>query len=110
MLIENARAFRELEIQQLEHSKILTSHDAQLKALGAHEDYRSIKSHARHLGIKITTQKSGELGKIATALSKRLGYATGKQPDETYATVNTYHRDVLDIVFTEAGLLPKETP
>lgn len=66
---------------------------------GAHEDYRSIKAHAALMGRKIATKESGELGRQATALSKQEGRKIGRQPDESFGQVNTYHRDILEKIF-----------
>lgn len=99
MLLENAKVFRDLEIRQIEQAKQLGQHGEILQALGAHEDYRSIKAHAAIIGRKITLKESGELGRLATALSNQGGYKTGRQVDETFGKVNTYHRDVLAKVF-----------
>lgn len=80
----------------------LFSVEKKIENLGAHEDYRSIKAHAALIGRKLKGTDSGDLGKAATALSKQLGHKIGKQPDETYGAVNTYHRDVLEQIFKEA--------
>ena len=101
MLIKNAEAFRALEIQQLEATRRLDDHDVRLKALGAHEDYRTIKSHAAHLGRKLTTKESSDLGRAATSMSRQRKYKIGKQVDETYGHVNIYHRDILNEIFGE---------
>lgn len=82
-----------------ENAKRLDKHEAQIQALGAHEDYRSIKAYAALIGRKITTKQSGELGKQATAISKQLGHKIGRMPDDAFGQVNTYHRDVLKQVF-----------
>jgi Rha family phage regulatory protein len=77
----------------------LFSVEKAVENLGAHEDFKSIKAYAALTGRKITTKESGDLGRAATAVSKQDGYKIGKQPDETYGFVNTYHRDVLARVF-----------
>ena len=66
---------------------------------GAHEDYRSIKAHAALNSIKITTKQSGELGRLASALSRQQGQKIGRQPDDAFGQVNTYHREILEEVF-----------
>ncbi len=99
MLIENAKAFRALEIQQLEASRRLDDHDEKFKALGLQEDYHSIKVYAGLNGLRITTQDSKLLGARAKNLSNQKGYTVHSQPDQTYGKVNTYHRDILEIVF-----------
>lgn len=81
----------------------LFSVEKKVENLGAHEDYRSIKAHAALIGRKLKGNESGDLGKLATSLSKQLGHKIGKQPDETYGAVNTYHRDVLEQIFKEAS-------
>lgn len=78
----------------------VTRVEGAIENFGAHEDYRSIKAHAAIIGVKIKTKQSGDLGKAATALSKRLGHVIGKQPDDSFGTVNTYHRDVLEEIFS----------
>jgi prophage antirepressor-like protein len=99
MLVENAKTFRELEIREMEQARRLDSHEAKLLALGAHEDYRSIKAHAALIGRKLRGNEASDFGRIATALSRQRGAKIGSQPDETYGSVNTYHRDILDEVF-----------
>jgi len=81
----------------------LFSVEKAVEALGAHEDYRSIKAHAALIGRKITTKQSGDLGKQATAISKQLGHKIGRIPDDAFGQVNSYHRDVLKLVFSNAS-------
>lgn len=68
-------------------------------ALGAHEDYLTIKAYAAHIGAKLKGTMSADLGRLATSLSRQAKVKTGTQVDETYGHVNTYHRDILERVF-----------
>lgn len=67
--------------------------------LGGHEDFMSIKRYAAHKGLRLSTAKSSELGRLATKLTRQRKMKMGTQPDETYDHVNTYHRDILAEVF-----------
>jgi hypothetical protein len=79
----------------------LFSVEKAVENLGAHEDFKSIKAYAALIGRKITTKESGELGRQATALSRQEGSKIGRQPDEAFGFVNTYHREILRRVFDQ---------
>ena len=70
-----------------------------IENFGAHEDYRTIKAHAAHIGCRLSKQDSAALGRLATSLSKQRKVKMGTQVDETYGHVNTYHRDILEEIF-----------
>lgn len=91
---------REVVDDMERHDKRLFSVEKKVEALGAHEDYQSIKAYAALNGFKITTKQSGELGRQAAMLSRNDGYKIGKQPDDAFGQVNTYHRDILEKIFS----------
>jgi prophage antirepressor-like protein len=95
----NFDAIRALVDAAEAHETRLKKVEGAIENLGAHEDFKSIKAYAAIVGRKITTKESGDLGRAATAVSKQDGYKIGKQPDESFGFVNTYHRDVLARVF-----------
>lgn len=95
----NFDAIRALVDAAEAHEMRLKKVEGAVENFGAHEDYRSIKAHAALTGRKITTKESGILGRMASELSRQEGYKIGKQPDESFGTVNTYHRDILEKVF-----------
>ena len=103
MLVENAKAFREIEIRQIEQAEQIGKIATAVENFGAHEDFKSIKAYAAIIGRKITTKESGEFGRQATALSKQQGQKIGRQPDEAFGFVNTYHREILTWIFGEAA-------
>jgi Rha family phage regulatory protein len=82
----------------------LFSVEKAVENLGAHEDFKSIKAYAALIGRKITTKESGELGRQATALSRQEGSKIGRQPDEAFGFVNTYHREILRRVFDQRSI------
>jgi prophage antirepressor-like protein len=96
----NFDAIRALVDAAEEHETRLKKVEGAVENFGAHEDFKSIKAYAALTGRKITTKESGELGRLATAISKQDGYKVGKQPDESFGLVNTYHRDVLERIFS----------
>jgi prophage antirepressor-like protein len=95
----NFDAIRALVDAAEAHETRLKKVEGAIENLGAHEDFKSIKAYAAIVGRKISTRESGDLGRAATAVSKQDGYKIGKQPDESFGFVNTYHRDVLARVF-----------
>ena len=77
----------------------VTKLEGAVENFGAHEDYRTVKAHAALIGRKLRGNEASDLGRIATALSRQRKTKIGTQPDETYGSVNTYHRDILEEVF-----------
>lgn len=102
----NFDAIRALVDAAEEHEARLKKVEGAVENLGAHESYRSIRAHAALSGVKVTTAQSNTLGRAASALSKRRGYTVGKQPDEAFGTVGSYHRDILEQVFRDGGFTP----
>lgn len=100
----NFDAIRALVDAAEAHETRLKKVEGAIENFGAHEDFKSIKAYAALVGRKITTKESGELGRQATALSKQEGSKIGRQPDETFGFVNTYHRDILRRVFDQRSI------
>ena len=100
----NFDAIRALVDAAEAHETRLKKVEGAIENFGAHEDFKSIKAYAAIIGRKITTKESGELGKQATALSKHEGQKIGRQPDEAFGFVNTYHRSILERVFGQRSI------
>jgi len=100
---------REVVDDMERHDKRLFSVEKKVEALGAHEDYQSIKAYAALNGFRLSKQQSGDLGRAATSLSRQSSQKIGTQPDETYGKVNTYHRSVLEKIFEGLKYLAQTT-
>lgn len=98
-LVQMAEGFRDLERRQIETDNRVSRTEQQLENYGAHEDYRSVKAYAALIGVRLRTDRAKELGQRAAQLSRAQGYKIGKQPDDAFGHVNTYHRDILERVF-----------
>ncbi len=63
--------------------------------------YFSITGYANLLNVKVPTQEANQMGRRASVLSKSKGYKIGKVPHERWGSVNSYHEEILDIIFSE---------
>lgn len=70
------------------------------KQLQYKQDYFSIIGYANSKGIhNLTTSEAYKFSIDAKHLSQNLGKEIRKVPDERWGTVNSYHTDILKIVF-----------
>lgn len=98
MLLIYAQQFYEQEqrLQNVEHnvkqleSKI-TTHD---------ENHYTIAGYASLRGIKVDVNRANMYGRKASKLSKEYGYDVSKTQDPRFGTVNLYHTDILQEVFS----------
>lgn len=97
-------------------SKLLLEHDQQLIKLTekVHEidakitnipcDHYTAAGYGKLVRVSIDKTTAQKVGRRATKLCKELGYQICTIPDSKYATINIYHKDVLETVFIEMGL------
>lgn len=81
-----------------------------IKMIKAHqvthpEDYYTIAGYAKLKNIKIDLGLAKSLGRIAKALCRQFGYVIGEVKDPRYVAVGTYPSEILDMVFSQAGLI-----
>ena len=65
------------------------------------DQYYTISGYARKLKIKLARNTKIMYGKLAKKLSLKLGYDTGFISHPEYNKVNTYHQDILELVFED---------
>lgn len=84
----------------------LAEHDDRIKQLEAKttttSDYYTIVGYGTLQNIKVGLQLAAKLGRKASALCKKYGYATEEMPDPRFGKVKTYPLTVLEQVFAEA--------
>lgn len=71
----------------------------QAQAVAVNRDYYTVAGFASLHKRRLTPAQANELGRLATSYSKANGYAVDKVYSANYGTVNTYHTDVLKLVF-----------
>ncbi len=62
-------------------------------------EFFTIAGFASLKGIKIDVTKANALGRRARLLSDEYGYNVGRVSDPRFGTVNSYHTDILGMVF-----------
>ena len=106
LIIATALELKELELKQLEHEKELQAIRNEQKLLKGKVDIVNDKEFAI-LGysnlhnVHINNSKAQFLGRKAAKLSRDNGYWIGSATHPVYGKVNTYHVDILDMVFDE---------
>jgi hypothetical protein len=105
-LVKKSKAEELLEYAQLmvEHEKSLKFHSEEIKEIKAkitsiNTDFYSISGYASLVGLKVDTSEAKKLGHACSKLSRESNYATGKAYDAKYGQINTYHKDILKILF-----------
>lgn len=84
----------------LEQDRKIQEHDQRIlqleaKAMTSNVEFFAVSGYAHNLGKKITWLEAQAFWKKAMALSKELGYKTGRVPDAKWGHVWTYHTDIL---------------
>ena len=97
LLLQNAQILvdHERKISQIEHKV----KELEAKSITRPVEYYTVAGYANIRGINVNLTLARPIGKCASNLSRELGYEIGKAHDERYGEVNTYHADVLGMVF-----------
>ena len=78
--------------------------EVESKQMTIDNKHYTIIGYANLTGIRgVNRKNAADLGRKASALSKKQGYHIGKEYDGKYGTVNTYHVDILQEVFRTGG-------
>ena len=80
------------------HAEVLG--ELQAKITSIDESYYSISGYCSLIGIECPNDKALKWGRAASKLSKQKGIDIGKVYDPKFGEVNSYHRDILDEVFS----------
>ncbi len=97
-MVENERAIRAANAR-------LDSVDDRLQKVESRQmtidkNYYTIVGYANLHGIKgVNRDKAAKLGRKAANLSRQNGYEVGREYDAKYGTVQTYHTDILEMIF-----------
>lgn len=94
-----------LELWRQKTSEKVDQIDRDVKAIAAHTnydpDYFTITAWVSTHKIKLGKDRDFRLlGKAATDISKKLGIETKEVPDPKYGRINSYHKSVLEDLFT----------
>lgn len=90
-IVEQSKAIRALDNRLLE---------VESKQMTIDQHHYTIIGYANLQGIRgVSKEVAIRLGRKAAALSRKQGYHIGKEFDGKYGTVNTYHVDILSVVF-----------
>ena len=93
-----------LELKQKEQVHEIEEIKAKQDAILDQSGFYSILAYSKFRKVRVDRNLAGRLGKRATQYSKEIGARIGTVPDPRYLTVQTYHKDVLELVFNEFGL------
>lgn len=99
MLIEQEKRLNAIEEKQI-------SVDDEIKEINAklekhQENWYTIAGYASLLGMDVSLQEAGKLGRKASKIAKQEGIILDTTPDPRYGTVNVYPRWILEEVFSE---------
>lgn len=75
--------------------------ELEAKVTTHNDSYFAIAGYASLRGVNIDVSKANMLGRKASRLSREYGYDISKIKDPRFGTVNTYHTDILKVVFDE---------
>ena len=101
IVAQNALALVAQEKKLLEHDDRLKQIEYKIDGMSSNTNYYTVLAYCIYKGIKLPISKTREVGKKATALSKRLSIQIGKVPDEKFYKVNSYAVEVLDEIIEE---------
>jgi hypothetical protein len=97
-ILKQQVALMEQQQKQLEQqSNRLSIVEAKLET--SQMDYFSIAGYASLRGLKVDISTASILGRKASKLSKESDFTIGTVNDPRFGTINTYHLDILKIVF-----------
>lgn len=86
-------------MKQIEQDAKLKVIEDKADDLLAQADFFTVAGFSNIYGVKVDIVMAAKLGKLASALSKDLGIMVGKSKHVNYGQVNTYHKEVLQVVF-----------
>ncbi len=97
ILIEMAKHLKSIEAKQKEQENLL-------KTIQNEHNQFTIQGYANLHNISINYKTAAYLSRKAARLTREKGYRIGSATDPVFGSMNTYHVDILDTVFDEAGL------
>jgi hypothetical protein len=111
-LVDHERRMFIIEEQQVETNREVQKLDEKVTVIAAKQNtiennYFSITGFASLLKRRVTSTEAKELGKRASMMSRQRGIKMDKVTDSKFGSVNTYHLDILKLVF---GAEPSSRP
>ena len=91
----------QLKLEQQSQKQELNSLKETIEFQTKGDQHYTISGYARKLEIKLARNTKIMYGKLAKKLSLKLGYDIGFISHPEYNKVNTYHQDILEMVFDE---------
>ena len=105
ILMEMAKHLKSIEAKQMEQENLLKTVQNELKRKAdAMNNQFTIQGYANLHNIYINYKTAAYLSRKAARLTRDKGYRIGSVTHPVFGRVNTYHADILDAVFDEAGL------
>ena len=106
LIIATAQELKALELKQQEQDRKLTAVVDEQKRIKGKVDILNDKEftvmgYANIHSIHLNNKLANRLGRKAAKLSRDEGYPIGNATHPVFGRVNTYHTDILDVVFDE---------
>lgn len=104
-LVAQAIAFRDNERRLAAIEAEQRETRAQMAALIDGVDHFTAIGYANVVGVRLTNQTASQVGKIATAICREMGWPIGKAHDTRFGVVGSYPREALAKAFEAARLV-----
>lgn len=105
-LIMALQGIDQVKQEQSKQGQLLIKQQSQIeeikaKAISSPQDYFTVAGYASVRGINIDVKQAATLGRKAVKISKEMDLQVNKVHSEVFGNVNTYHVDVLCVVFNK---------